>query len=120
MSHTSEGQGRSVRDPRPGMERLQHVLFRVHYIALVIISSVVLLTFLDVQSTFLHWTLPSVATAAWVALTLAALFKVVLSPRLPPALRGQFTASYLAVRGAFAVVGCGVVVWVIWSAYGPL
>ena len=120
MSHTSEGQGRSVRDPRPGMERLQNVLFRTQYLSLVIIAAVVLLTFLDPQFTFLQWTLPSVATVAWVALSLSVLLQVVLGPRLPPAIREQFTASYLAIRGAFVVVGCGVVVWVIWSAYGPL
>ena len=120
MSHIREDRGHTARGQQHRMERLQNVLFRTQYLSLVIIAAVVLLTFLDPQFIFLQWTLPSVATAAWVALSLVVLLQVILAPRLPPAIRGQFTAPYLAIRGTFVLVGCGIVVWLIWSAYGPL
>ena len=102
------------------MEKRQYVLYRIYYITIATIVAVVLLASLDLQFTFLQWMLPSVATAAWVLLAVAAFLQVVLGPGLPTELRGRFTASYLAVRGAFVVATSGVIVWVIWSAYGPL
>lgn len=102
------------------MEHQQYVLLRVYLITMAITAAVVFLTFLDLQSTFLRWALPSVATAAWIVLAVAAFFQVVLTPRPTPEIHGRFTGLYLAARETFIVVGGGVVVWVIWSAYGPL